>query len=201
MRGHEYVRDALCNYLAGAVPLLLAAHLADIGQTDPDPSEVRFVLADSLQDVVETESEGPYPVVAVRSSDAEDSQNLGGGLWAFTYDLEVMVACDHRVYGPQGYRRATRARDRLLLAVRESLLTVRGMASADPDGDISFLPGKRREQTGRGNQQTLSGVALAVGTVDLRARVTESLAPVAAEQIEAIDLTVSGLDAAETLPA
>lgn len=197
MRGHEYIRDALKGYLEQAVPLFLAAHLADIGATEPDPTEVSFELADSLQDLVDGD---PFPVVAIRSSDAPDSQSLGGGKWAFTYDLEVMVACDHRAYGTEGYRSATRARDRLLLAVREALLHVKGLESGEDDGRVEFLPGKRREQTGRGNQQTLAGVALAVGTIDLRARVTESLTALAAlEQINEIDLSVSGLDASQTL--
>lgn len=197
MRGHEYIRDALKGYLEQAVPLFLAAHLSDIGAAEPDPAEVSFELADSLQDLVDGD---PFPVVAIRSSDAPDSQSLGGGRWAFVYDLEVMVACDHRSYGTEGYRSATRARDRLLLAVREALLSVKGLESGEDDGSVEFLPGKRREQTGRGNQQTLAGVALAVGTIDLRARVTESLTALAAlEQINEIDLSVSGLDASQTL--
>lgn len=198
MRGHEYIRDALKGYLEQAVPLFLSAHLTSIGASEPVPSEVTFELADSLQDLVDGD---PFPVVAIRSSDTPDQQSLGGGRWAFTYDIEVMVACDHRTYGTDGYRAATRARDRLLLAVRESLLNVKGLDSGEDDGSVEFLPGKRREQTGRGNQQTLAGVALAVGTIDLRARVTESLTALSAlEQIDAIDMSVvSGLDASQPL--
>jgi len=199
MRGHEYLRDVVRDYLEQSVPVLLAAHLAEIEQTFPDPAELNFVLADSLQDVVETENEAPYPVVAVRSAVAEDSQNLGGRTWAYTYGLKVMVACDHRVYGAEGYRMATRARDRLMLAVREALLAVRGMTNDGDDGDVELMPGKRREGTGRGNQQSLSGVALAAGEIDVRARVVERLAPAAAEQIAAVDMSVTGVDASQQL--
>ena len=166
MRGHEYVRDAVCNYLADAVPALLTAHLASIGQAEPAPGGVTFLLADSLQDITTD-----FPVVAVRSTDATDDQRFSPETYGITYDLEVMVACDHRAYGDAGFDQASRARDRLLLAVREALWRVKGMMSSADDGDIEFLPGKRTERTGRGNVQTLDGVAMAVGTVSLRARV------------------------------
>lgn len=200
MRGHEYIRDALRAYLETAVPLFLTAHLTDIGEAEPVPADVSFVLADSLQDVVETEDIAPYPVVAVRSTDGDVEQKTGITSWTFLYDLEVMVAVDHRTYGAEGYKAATRSRDRLLLAVRSALLSVSGLDSGEADGDVEFLPGKRREQTGRGNQQSLSGVALAVGTLSFRARVTERLSvPPALEQIGAVDLSVSGVDASQTL--
>ncbi len=194
MRGHEYIRDAVLGYLAASVPPRLAAHLTDIGQTQPDPSGVGFVLADSLQDIAEG-----FPLVAVRSTDAPDAQKLSPDAWAIIYHLEVMVACDHRTYGPTGFDQASRARDRLLLAVRESLWRVSGMDTTAVDGQIEFLPGKRAERTGRGNVQTLDGVALAVGTLSLRARVTERLADLdPAETVDVVDLSVAGVDASQT---
>ena len=196
MRGHEYIRDAVGAYLESSVPPRLAAHLSDIGQDQPDPDTVGFVLADSLQDI----GEG-FPLVAVRSTDVSNEQRLTPSAWAITYDLEVMVACDHRMYGAAGFDRASRARDRLLLTVRESLLRVSGMDTDAVDGQVEFLPGKRTERTGRGNAETLTGVALAVGTVSLRARVVEVLSDLdPAESVGVIDLAVSGVDAAQPLP-
>lgn len=195
MRGHEYVRDAVRGYLGDSVPVRLAAHLTDIGQAEPDPATVTFLLADSLQDI----SDG-FPVVAVRSADATDEQRHGAESFQVTYALEVMVACDHRTYGAEGFDQASRARDRLLLAVRESLWRVKGMKSPDADGNIEFLPGKRVERTGRGNMQTLDGVALAVGTVALRARVTEILSDLTPpDDIEGVDVSVSGVDSSESI--
>ena len=196
MRGHEYIRDAVRGYLESSVPVRLAAHLADIEQTEPNPDGVVFVLADSLQDITEG-----FPVVAVRSTDATDEQRIDAASYRVTYELEVMVACDHRSYGATGYDQASRARDRLLLAVRESLWRVKGMTSSDPDGDIEFLPGKRTERTGRGNMQTLDGVALAVGTVNVRAVVTETLADLdPLPVVVTADVDVDALDASESLP-
>jgi len=196
MRGHEYVRDAVAEFLADQVPARLTAHLSGIEQTEPDPSTVVFVLADSLQDLGDV-----FPVVAVRSTDSTDESRIGATDWAVVYDIEVMVACDHRTYGAEGYEQASRARDRLMLACREALWRVRGMTSDAEDGDVEFLPGKRPERTGRGNQQTLSGLALAVGTIDLRVRVTERLTDLAPpETVAAVDLSVSGVDASQVLP-
>lgn len=195
MRGHEYVRDAVRGYLAASVPARLAAHLAVIGEVEPDPASVSFVLADSLQDI-----EDGWPLVAVRSTDSPEAQKLTSTSWEFTYDLEIMVACDHNVYGADGYDVASRARDRLLLAVRESLLRVQGMDTSAVDGQIRFLPGKRPERTGRGNQETLSGVALAAGTAALRVRVHEVLADLdPAETVTTVDLAVSGIDASQPI--
>lgn len=205
MRGHEYIRDALLGYLAVSVPPRLAAHLSDIGQTQPvlvpgirtaaNPLG-SFLLADSLQDITEG-----FPVVAVRSSDAPDSQRMGSDVWSVFYDLEVMVACDHRSYGDLGYDQASRARDRLLLAVRESLWRVTGLTSAAADGSVEFPPSKRPERTGKGNMQTLSGVAIAAGTVSLRARVEEALTDLdPPESVAFVDLSVSGLAADQNLP-
>lgn len=195
MRGHEYVRDAVCEFLADQVPARLTAHLDAIEQTEPDPASVVFVLADSLQDLPDV-----FPVVAVRSTDSTDETRVGASDWTVVYDIEVMVATSHQTYGAEGFEQASRARDRLLLACREALWRVRGMSSSAADGDIEFLPGKRPERTGRGNQQTLSGLALAVGTLGLRVRVTETLTDLdPPETVGAVDLSVTGADASQAI--
>lgn len=197
MRGHEYIRDEVRGFLESTVPLFLAAHLADLGESEPAPASVSYLLADSLQEL----PADIFPVVAVRSTDSVDDQPFREGVWGMVYTLQVMVACDHRTYGATGYEQASRYRDRLLLAVREALYRVSGVKSADEDGDIEFLPGKRPERTGKGNQETLAGVALAAGTIDFRVRVTEMLgnAGVPTERIDGVDLSVSGVDAGQVV--
>lgn len=195
MRGHEYVRRVLLDYLADAVPVRLAAILADVDGDEPVPGEVSFVLADSLQDV----TGDLYPLVAMRSSEAVDDERAGDGVWLVTYDLQAMVACEHRTSGDEGFQRAGVARDRLMLAVREALWAVRGMACDAEDGDVEFLPGRRPERTGRGKDQSLSGLALSVGTVDFRVRVTEALSAPAPVPVVGVDVGVSVRDASEDL--
>lgn len=197
MRGHEYVRDEVRFLLQSRVPARLAMQLAALEVDEPDPAEVSFVLADSLQEL----SPDMLPVVAVRSTDATVDSRAGATV-LMVYDLQILVACDVRVFGDEGAQRATRCRDRLLLAVRESLWSVSGLATPEgaSDGGIEFLPAKRSERTGRGDPQTLAGLALSVGTVDLRARVTEVLDPlVPFEPVEAVDLGVSGVDASQSV--
>lgn len=187
MRGHEYIREAVRTYLETAVPLYLAAHLAEIGMTEPVPSEVGFVLADGLQDVTD------FPVVVVRSTDARDVQRTADGVWQVAYEVEVIAAVDHRVHGD--YEGASVQRDRLLLAVRESVYSAAGLTA-----DIDISPAKRVEQTGAA-VETRAGVPLAAGTIAFTARVLESLTVLTPpEDIDAVDVSATGLDASQPIP-
>lgn len=187
MKGHEYIREAVRTYLEQSVPLLLAAHLTEIGMTVPDPSGVRFLLADGLQDVTD------FPVVVVRSTDSRDDQRTGDGVWRITYEVEVIVAVDHRVHGDA--EGASVQRDRLLLAVREAVYRASGLTD-----DIDIAPAKRPEQTGAATE-TRAGVPLAAGTLSFTARVLESLTDLGGtEDFDAVDLAVSGFDAGQDLP-
>lgn len=187
MRGHEYIREAVRTYLELKVPERLTAHLAAYSLTSPDPAEVQFYLADNLQDIVN------FPAVVIRATDANNSTRTADGNWAFDYDMEIIVAADHRVHGD--VEAASKDRDRVLLAVRESLYRVAGLTD-----DIDILPGKRPEATGAG-VETRQGVPLAAGTLKFTARVLETLADLdPPEDIDNVDLTASAYDASQTIP-
>ena len=119
MRGHEYIREAIRTYLESAVPVRLAAHLAANGLTSPNVADLRFLLADGLQEITD------FPAVIVRSTDATDDTRTADGTWRIVYDVEVVVACDHRVHGDA--EGASKDRDRVLLAVREAVYFAAGL--------------------------------------------------------------------------
>ena len=197
MRGPEYVRDVIRDMLAEMVPARLAMILAELEVDEPDPAEVSFVLADSLQEL----SPDMLPVVAVRSPGFVDEERAGSTAWLPQYDISVLVGCDLRVFGTEGHDRAGRARDRLLRAVRESVLSVHGIDNSGADGDVEFLRKRgNRARMGAGDPQTLAGLALSVGTYEFQVRVTEVLVPlVPLEPVEAVDLGVSGVDASQSV--
>ena len=187
MRGHEYVREALRTYLESTVPARLAAHLAADSLTSPDPAALTFLLADGLQEITD------FPAVIVRSTDATDDTHTGGDTWQIVYDLEVIVACDHRIHGDA--EGASKDRDRVLLAVREAVYFAAGLTE-----DIDIFPSKRSEQTGAA-AETRAGVPLAAGTLKFRAAVLETLADLdPPETIRAVDQSVDGYSADQTLP-
>ncbi len=187
MRGHEYIREAIRTYLESAVPVRLAAHLAANGLTSPNVADLRFLLADGLQEITD------FPAVIVRSTDATDDTRTADGTWRIVYDVEVVVACDHRVHGDA--EGASKDRDRVLLAVREAVYFAAGLTE-----DIDIFPAKRAEQTGAA-AETRAGVPLAAGTLKFRAAVLETLADLdPPETITNVDQTVTGYAADQTLP-
>lgn len=187
MKGHEYIREAVRTHLEVAVPVRLAAHLAANALTSPDPADLKFLLADGLQNVKD------FPAVVVRSTDATEDTHAGGDTWRVVYDLEVLVAADHRVYGD--VEGASQDRDRVLLAVRESIYSATGLTE-----DIDIFPSKRSERTGAADE-SLTGVPLAVGRLKFRAAVVESLTDLTPpETILAVDQNVTGYSADQTLP-
>lgn len=187
MKGHEYIREAVRTHLEVAVPVRLAAHLAANALTSPDPADLKFLLADGLQNVKD------FPAVVVRSTDATDDTRTADGTWQIVYDLEVIVACDHRIHGDA--EGASKDRDRVLLAVREAVYFAAGLTE-----DIDIFPAKRAEQTGAA-AETRAGVPLAAGTLKFRAAVLETLADLdPPETITAVDQSVDGYSADQTLP-
>lgn len=187
MKGHEYIREAIRTYLEAEVPTRLQAHLTANGLTSPTVADLRFYLADGLQDIVD------FPAVIVRSTDAEDDTYTSSGVWRITYDIEVIVACDHRVHGDA--EAASKDRDRVLLAVRECIYSVAGLTE-----DIDIAPRKRPEQTGAA-METRAGVPLAAGTLRFRASVLETLTDLdPPEDVDNVDLSVGAYDADDTLP-
>ncbi len=93
MKGHEYIREAIRTYLEAEVPTRLQAHLTANGLTSPTVADLRFYLADGLQDIVD------FPAVIVRSTDSEDDLRTADGAWRISYDIEIICATEHRVHG------------------------------------------------------------------------------------------------------
>jgi hypothetical protein len=111
------------------------------------------------------------------------------------YDLRVVVACRTDVAG--GDEAASVDRDRLLLAVRESLL-----GRANLPSDLEMVVGDLAEETGAAAQD-LRGRPLAAGEVTFSVAVLETLAaipaPDALEESE-IDTTGYGRDVDDITP-
>ena len=105
MRGHEYIREAIRTHLEQSVPARLTAHLTANSLTSPSVADLRFLLADGLQDI------NDFPAIIVRSTDSEDDTRTADGTWRIVYDIEVIVACDHRVHGDA--EAASKDRDRV----------------------------------------------------------------------------------------
>ena len=186
MKGHEYVRESVRTYLESAVPVRLAAHLAANNLTSPSTT-ITFLLQDVLEGVDD------FPAVLVKSTNGNAVKWVAQNTWWWDYGVEIIVACDHRVHG--SFEAASTDRDRLLLAVRESILTMGGL----PD-DVELIPGKWPEETGAA-VQTLAGVPLAAGTMQFTVRVAETITDLAPpEDIDAVDLSVAGYDADDDLP-
>lgn len=187
MRGHEYIREAIRTHLEQSVPARLTAHLTANSLTSPSVADLRFLLADGLQDI------NDFPAIIVRSTDSEDDTRTADGTWRIVYDIEVIVACDHRVHGDA--EAASKDRDRVLLAVRECIYSAAGLTE-----DIDISPRKRPEATGAA-AETRAGVPLAAGTLKFRASVLETLVDLdPPEDVDDVDLTASGYDASQDLP-
>lgn len=187
MRGHEYIREAIRTYLEATVPTRLAGHLTANELTSPSVDDLTFLLADGLQEITD------FPAVIVRSTDSEDDTRTADGTWRIAYDIEVIVACDHRVHGDA--EAASKDRDRVLLAVREAIYSAAGLTN-----DIDIAPRSRPEATGAA-AETRAGVPLAAGTLRFRAFVQETLTDYdPPETFTDYDLTGATYDAGQEIP-
>ena len=197
MRGHEYARAQVKAHLAATVgPRLAAIRTALTATTPTNPAAGAYLLADSLPT-----DPNLYPVVVIMSTGAprirRQSVSAAGDTSDFivVYDLRVVVAC--RVDSAGGEEAASRDRDRLLLAVRESLL-----GRANLPSDLEMVVGDLAEETGAAAQD-LRGRPLAAGEVTFSVAVLETLAaipaPDALEESE-IDTTGYGRDVDDITP-
>ena len=175
------------TFLEDKVPARLTAHLAAYGLASPDPADLKFYLADGLQDI------SNFPAVVVRSTDSSDDVRTADGTWMMTYDLEVIVACEHRVHNdPES---ASKDRDRVLLAVREAIYSVTGLTD-----DIDLAPANAPSRPAL-RWKPSSAFPLAAGTIKFVARVQETLSDLdPAEDIDDVDLIASAYDASQTIP-
>ena len=195
MRGHEYVRAQIRTHLQATVPVRLAAVKSTLAAITP-PNPASYSLADRLP-----VDPNHYPAILITSTAAptirKQSVYAAGDSADFvvTYDVRVVVACRTDVAG--GDEAASVDRDRLLLAVRESLL---GRANLPADMEISTAD--LAEDTGAATQD-LRGRPLSAGQITFRAALMETLAPFPAPDAleeSAVDVTGYGRDTDDITP-
>jgi hypothetical protein len=195
MRGHEYARAQVRAHLQATVPARLAAIKTALTATTP-PNPASYSLADRLP-----VDPNLYPAILVTSTAAptirKQSVYAAGDTADFivTYDVRVVVACRTDVAG--GDEAASVDRDRLLLAVRESLL---GRANLPADMEISTAD--LSEDTGAATQD-LRGRPLSAGQITLRVALMETLTPTPAPDAleeSAVDVTGYGRDTDDITP-
>lgn len=193
MRGHEYVRATLRDHLAATVPGRLAAIRAALEVATPtNPPAGAYLLADGLPT-----DPALYPCVVVMSTGSPTMRRQSviasgdAGDYVVGYSLTVVVACRTDTAG--GEELASRDRDRLMLAVRESVLG-RGSFPAD----FELLTQDISEETGAAAQD-LRGRPLAAGQISLGAAVLETLEPISPpDELEETEIDVAGYSASTT---
>lgn len=187
MKGHEYARAQVKTHLAATVGTRLAAIRSALNVSTPtNPTSGSYLLADSLPT-----DPNLYPCVVIMSTGAprirRQSVTASGDTADFVvvYDLRVVVAC--RVDTAGGDEAASVDRDRLLLAVRESLL-----GRANLPTDVEMVVGDLAEETGAAAQD-LRGRPLAAGQVTFSVAVLETLAALPApDALEESEIDVAG---------
>jgi len=197
MKGHEYARGQVKTHLSSTVGPRLSAIRSALQVSSPtNPVADAYLLADSLPT-----DPNLYPAVVVMSTGAprvrRQSVAASGDSSDFivVYDLRVVVAC--RVDSAGGEEAASRDRDRLLLAVRESLLGRANMPS-----DLEMVVGDLAEETGAAAQD-LRGRPLAAGQITFSVAVLETLAAISAPdplEESAVDVTGYSRDTDDITP-
>lgn len=173
MKGHEYARAQVKTHLAATVGARLSAIRSALTVSTPaNPAAGSYLLSDTLP-----VDPAVYPCVVVMSTGSprirKQSTYAAGDSADFicVYDVRVVVAC--RTDSAGGEEAASVDRDRLLLAVRESLL-----GRANLPVDLEILTDDMREETGAASQD-LRGRPLAAGQVTFTVAVLETLTPAA----------------------
>lgn len=177
MRGHEYARSVVLSRLVEVLPTRLEGIRTALEVDTPlDPPEAAYLLADSLPT-----DPNLYPCVVVMSTSAPTFKRQSvmadgdSADYIVHYSISVVVAC--RVDEAGAEPQASIDRDRLMLAVRESLMTRTDMPE-DIDLDISSIT----EETGA-SAQDLRGRPLAAGQITLRVVAIETFAPLPAPDV------------------
>lgn len=191
MKGHEYARAVVREHLQRTVPTRLAAIRAGLTATTPS-APAAYLLADRLPT-----DPAQYPCILINSSGVPrmraQSVYADGDSADFicVYDMRLIVACRTDVAG--GDEAASVDRDRLLLAVREALLT-----RASLPEDIEIVTGDMREDTGAATQD-LRGRPLAAGQITFGVGTLENLAAIPApDALEESETDIVGFPAGTT---
>lgn len=189
MKGHEYARAQVKAHLQARVPGRLSALKAALSVTTP-AAPAAYLLADRLP-----VDPALYPCIIVNSTGAPRmrAQSVHGKGdtvdYIVVYDLRVVVACRTDLAG--GDEAASLDRDRLLLAVREALLSPGTLPA-----DIELVTTDMTEDTGAATQD-LRGRPLSAGQVTFSAACLETLTPATVpDALEESAIEVTGYPAA-----
>lgn len=184
--GHEDVRAAIKDHLTAVLPTHLAAIRAR-RQVSTPANPVAYLLADSLQAATQ------YPVILIRSTEVRATQDLGDGLWATRYAIEIVCATEVSTAG--AYVSASVDRDRLSEAIRMALLTP---STTLPD-ELTVAH-KTLTETNGPAAETLVGRPLAVGSTSVVVVAVETMPDQwTGETIDATDLTTTLASSSQTL--
>lgn len=166
MKGHEYPRRLLADMLEVQVPIQLDAIRNATGEEVPWPPDPKsYLLADELP-----MKEEKYPSVLVTSSSASVNSNIQAGLGEFIYEYTLTVGCAVVADRHGGETKSSLGRDRILLAIRESLLLNAQLAD-----DCFAVVRALSEETGAAIEN-LQSKAMSLGNITFAVRVVEELA-------------------------
>lgn len=200
MKGHEYPRQLLAEMLEVQVPLRLAKIRA-AATVDPEvpelwpPDPKSYLLADELP-----MKEEKYPSVLVTSSSAAVDSNIQSGLGEFIYEYTLTVGCAVVADRHGGETKSSLGRDRILLAIRESLLLNAQLAD-----DCFAVVRALTEETGAAIEN-LQSKAMSLGNITFAVRVIEELTdPLLNDEGDAVVIethaqTVAAVGATDDLP-
>lgn len=192
MKGHEYARAQVRAHLQAKVPARLAAIKAALEATTP-AAPAAYLLADRLPT-----DPALYPCILINSTGVPRMRSQAvyadgdSADFIVVYDLRIVVACRTDVAG--GDEAASVDRDRLLLAVRETLL-----GRANLPADIEIVTSDMREDTGAATQD-LRGRPLAAGQITFGVGTLETLAPAPVpDPLQESEIDVTGYAADESV--
>lgn len=154
MNGHEVPRRLVVKLLQDNVPEALGRN-NNVGRDNWPPAPRSVTVADSMPI-----REEMYPAIIVQSTGSElvHSSQAGSGEHMFRYAMRVQVlVTSHKA---QGAETASVGRDRLLLAVRDVL-----MSGSLGDPDYAIVSGSFTETTGIA-VETLQSKPVAVGSIE-----------------------------------
>lgn len=185
MLGHEHARDLIRGHLQTWVPVRLAQTRTRLDVTEPtDPAA--YLLADAFPI-----DASKYPVIVIQSSEVTGMQAVGTDRSTYVVEYAINVVGGCRSASAGGYEDASRQRDRLMLAVREAMLTQSGFG----DDEAQIVIASYTDRTGEGSQD-VQGRPLSAGVIGIRVRVIEELA----ELTYPIDSTSITVDPVTTDP-
>lgn len=163
MEGHEKPRRLVLRMLEHFVPVRLETVRRRTGQSWP-PDVRAFLVSDAMP-----MREEAFPCVLVQTTGSQLLQRSQAGLGEFLFEYRMRAQVLVTSGREPGDEAASIGRDRMLLAVRESILL--GSLN-DPDYGIS--PGLVAEESGIA-VELLNGKPVAVGSVEFAVRAIETL--------------------------